>query len=232
MTDYRLLKTQKNEVLLLIQEAGFSPIEFGFEECTEEEEDALGAPIELHFHRLVHQPSNYALLFGKGFVTYSPGANTQESWEARPNWSGMLDSVQRWLGYLKREVEAPDLWAALAEEQELLGAEPAEAVNTPFNAEEQVQVKRAIEEIRVYITATHTLEAEPLAEINRKLDYLIDASTRLGRKDWKIICVGILVTLAIPQLTPSGPGVRELFAIAWHLLRHVLGSVISPPLLH
>ena len=62
MTDYRLLKTQKNEVLLLIQEAGFSPIEFGFEECTEEEEDALGAPIELHFHRLVHKPSNYALL--------------------------------------------------------------------------------------------------------------------------------------------------------------------------
>ena len=228
MTDYRLLKSQKNEVFLLIQEAGLSPFEFGLEECTEENENG----VEFHSHRLVHKPSTYALTFGEGFVTYSPGAKRLTSWEARPNWSGMLEAVQRWLGYLKREVEAPDLWAALAEEQELLGAEPAEAVNTPFNAEEQVQVKRAIEEIRVYITATHTLEAEPLAEINRKLDYLIDASTRLGRKDWKIICVGILVTLAISQLTPSGPGVRELFAIAWHLLRHVLGSVISPPLLH
>jgi len=109
---------------------------------------------------------------------------------------------------------------------------PTEEDNTPFSAKEQVQVKRAIEEIRVYIRSTYSLASEPLATVNRKLDYLIDASIRLSRKDWKIICVGILVTLAIPQLTPSGPSVHELFAFAWHLVRHVLGGVTSHPLLH
>lgn len=103
--------------------------------------------------------------------------------------------------------------------------------NVPFTAEEQVQVKRAIEEFRVYITSTYSLAGEPLAKVNKKLDYLIDASTRLGRKDWKIICIGILVTLAIPQLTPSGSGLQELIGIAGYLLRHVLGGFISPPLL-
>lgn len=110
--------------------------------------------------------------------------------------------------------------------------DPTEEDNTPFSAEEQVRVKRAIEEIRVYIRSTYSLASEPLATVNRKLDYLVDASIRLGRKDWTIICVGIFVTLAIPQLTPSGPGVRELVALAWQLVRHVLGDVTSPPLLH
>jgi hypothetical protein len=110
--------------------------------------------------------------------------------------------------------------------------DPTEEDNTPFNSEEQVRVNQAVEEVRAYICSTYSLSSEPLAKVNRKLDYLIDTSTRLGRKDWTIMCVGILVSLAIPQLTPSGPGVRELFAVAWNLIRHVLGGVISPPLLH
>ena len=111
-------------------------------------------------------------------------------------------------------------------------SDPDGGMNTPFSAAEQVQVKRAIEEFRVYITSTYTLDHEPLATFNRKLDYLIDASTRFGRKDWIILCIGLVMTLASPQLTPSGPSVQELFGIAWHLVRQLLGHVISPPLLH
>lgn len=37
------------------------------------------------------------------------------------------------------------------------------------------------------------------------------------------------ILILIQQPTPSGPGLRELFAAAGHLLRHVLGGVISPP---
>jgi hypothetical protein len=140
--------------------------------------------------------------------------------------------VERWLTYLKREINTPGLWGSLAEERELFSAEPAGAVNAPFNAEEQGQIKRAIDEIRVYITTTYTLAGEPLRRVNAKLDYLIDASTRLGRIDWKNTFVGTLLSLALQHLSPSGPSLRELFAAAGHLLRCVWGSVISPPLLH
>ena len=51
---------------------------------------------------------------------------------------------------------APYLWASLPQENELLSIDPAEAVNTPFTADEQVQIKKTIEEIRAYITSTYT----------------------------------------------------------------------------
>lgn len=226
-TDHRLLKAQRNEVLILVKQADLDPMDFAWEESEQPEDGAT-----LRFHRLVHKPSSYACIFGKGFVEYSPGPNSQESFEMHPDWIDRLAGVNRWLSYLKREVETPDLWASLAQEKEMLGAEPVEAVNTTFNAEEQVQIKQAIEEIRVYISATYSLASEPLATVNRKLDYLIDASKRLGRIDWKNIFVAALITLALERVIPSGSGLRELFGFAGNLLRHVLSGVISPPLLH
>jgi hypothetical protein len=113
-------------------------------------------------------------------------------------------------------------------------AEPAGAVNTPFTADEQVHIKRSIEEIRVYITSTYSLAGKPLAKVNQKLDYLdylIDAATRLGRIDGKNIFVGALVGLILQQVIPSDSGFRELLGAAGHLLRHVLGGIMSPPLL-
>jgi hypothetical protein len=229
--DYRLLKSQKNEILVLIKQADLDPMEFDWEEREETETYSLGE-VTHHFHRLIHKPSGYAALFGENFLSYSPGEQRPQQTENKLNWVGKREAVHHWLMYLKREIDAPDLWASLAQGRELLGAEPVGAVNTPFTADEQVQIKKTIEEIRVYITSTYSLASEPLAKVNRKLDYLIDASTRIGRIDWKNIFVGALLSLALQQLSPSGPGLRELFAAAGHLLRHVLGGVISPPLPH
>lgn len=232
MQDYRLLQSQKNEVFAKITAAGLDPLDFNFEEQRKEERAFAGRTEILLAHRLVHTPSEYAFRFGENWVSYSPGAEAIEELTENLNWAQKMWAVERWLTYLKREINAPDLWASLAQERELLGTEPVGAVNAPFNAEEQAQIKLAIDEIRVYITSTYSLASEPLAKVNRKLDYLIDASTRLGRIDWKNIFVGALLSLALQQLSPSGPGLRELFAAAGHLLRYVLGGVISPPLLH
>ena len=228
--DYRLLKTQKNDILILIRESGLDPMEFVWEENAEVDE--FDDSVTNHFNRLVHKPSGYMAAFIKRFIFYSPGQESPIENGTKIDWIGKLSVVRLWLSNLKREVEAPDLWASLSQEQELLSLEPAEATNTPFTPDEQRQVKQAIEEIRIYITTTYTLESEPLARINRQLDYLIDASTRLGRIDWKNLFVGALISLALQQLPSSGPGVRELIAAAGHFLRHVLGSVLAPPLLH
>lgn len=220
MSDPNLLQSQKNEVLLIIKDSGMNPLEFQLIEGSG------------WLPKVVHTPSGFDFTFSGDSVIFSPGANTVSQEVKQLAWVGKSNALRYWLSYLKREIEAPDLWGALAQEQELFRAEPAGAVNAPFNAAEQVQIKKAVEEIRVYITSTYSLTGEPLAKVNRKLDYLIDASTRLGRIDWKNIFVGALLSLALQQLSPSGPGLRELFAAAGHLLRHVLGGVISTPLLH
>ena len=220
-----LLPSQKNEVLLAIRESGMNPLEFEFTESRRPRSTVTSI-------QLTHVPSKYWFRLHGTIVRFSPGEETSQEQSNELSWTGKIGKLRLWLGYLKREVEAPDLWASLARERELLGVEPAGAVNTPFSAEEQIQAKRAIEEIRIYISSTYSLADEPLAEVNRKLDYLIDASSRLGRIDWKNIVIGALVTLALERVLRSGSGMSDLFGFAGHLLRQLLGGVISPPLLH
>jgi hypothetical protein len=232
MNRYGLLKSQLNEVFEAIKEAGMSPSEFRFTEPEDEHDDQGERFTPDHYPRLLHLPSKYWFRFGDNFASYTPGSESIEQTDDNLIWVGKRAAIRMWLGNLKREIDAPDLWASFSQEDELLSLEPTEAVNTPFSPEEQIQIKVAIEEFRIYITSTYSLSPEPLAKINRKLDYLIDASTRLGRIDWKNLFVGALISLALRQLSPSGPGLRELFGAAGHLLRHVLGGITSPPLLH
>ncbi len=235
MSDNRLLRTQRNDVFRTIRKAGLNPLDFKFSEKEMTQNDgsgSLGGVRTDLCHQVIHEPSGYGCLFALYTVYFSPGDFSLHANQRVLDWDQSISAVSAWLRNLKREIDAPDLWASLTQEMELLGLESSEASNAPFGLEEQAQIKRAIDEIRVYITSTYCLAEEPLRRVHAKLDYLIDASTRVGRIDWKNIFVSSLIALALQQLSATGPGLRELFAAAGHLLRHVLGGVISPPLLH
>jgi hypothetical protein len=219
--DLTLLKSQKNEVLLTIQASGMDPSDF-----------ELSAPASGRGTILTHFPSAYWFFFDENDVSFSPAQEEKQDTFRTLFWKERVSFLKDWLGYLKRELDAPDLWASLVESQELLKVEPAQAVNTPFNAEEQIHIKQAIEEIRVNITSTYSLAHENLIKVNRQLDYLIDASKRLGRIDWKNLFVGALITLALQELAPTGADLRQLLSVAGSLLRSALAGIWSPPLLH
>jgi hypothetical protein len=51
-TDLLLLKSQKNEVFVLVKAVGFDPIEFELEEFEEDEDDFPNETVNLNFHRL------------------------------------------------------------------------------------------------------------------------------------------------------------------------------------
>jgi hypothetical protein len=133
---------------------------------------------------------------------------------------------------MQREISALDLWGSIAEEQSLLDAsEPSTNANTPFTETEQKQIKLALEELRAYITETQTLSLESALRVNAKLDYRISASKQLGRIHWKDIFVSTLIGIAW-QLSLPAPGFHDLFSFAWQIFRRLLGTVLSPPLLH
>ena len=89
MADYRLLKTQKNEILILIQQAALNPMEFEWEELAETENFSHGE-VTIHFHRLLHKPSGYAALFGENFLLYSPGPQGPHERESNIGWIGKV----------------------------------------------------------------------------------------------------------------------------------------------
>lgn len=214
-----LLQSQKNEVFLAIREAGMDPAQFKLHERAD------------FYPQLVHEPSRYSFAFGPDYASFNPGSETQSQVVNKLNWTGKLSILRLWFTYMQREIEAPDLWGSLAEERELMGAEPTEAVNTPFSKEEQGKIRLAVDEIRAYITKAQSLSEDNLRRVNVKLDYLIDASEHLGRVHWKDIFVSTLIGIAW-QLALPAPGFRDLLSFAWQILRQVLGSVLSPPLLH
>ena len=231
-TDHRLIKSQKNEVLILIKQAGLDPMDFAWEEREEHEDEFSTDDSNTNrFHRLLHQPSTYACMFGKNFLSSTPGPNSQESYEIHPDWNGRYAGVQRWLSYLKREVETPDLWASLAQEQELLSAEPTGTTNTPFTPEQLIQIKQGVDQLRTYLTNTYSLAGENLRVVNAKLDYLIHASKELGRVHWKDIFISTIIGIAW-QLALPASGFHDMFRFAGQILRHVLGPITSLPLMH
>jgi hypothetical protein len=155
MSDPNLLQTQKNEVILIIKESWMNPLEFQLIE-------GRG-----WLPKVLHTPSGFDFVFSGDSILCSPGAEKVRQEVSRLNWLGKSEMLRNWLTYLKREIETPDLWASLSQAQELLSSESTEAVNTPFTVDEQVQIKKTIEEIRVYITSTYSLSSEPLVKVNR-----------------------------------------------------------------
>jgi hypothetical protein len=83
---YCLLKSQKNEIFILIKQATLDPKEFEWEEREETESYSHGE-VTLHFHRLVHKPSGYAALFGENFLSYSPGEQIPNQTQGKIGWS-------------------------------------------------------------------------------------------------------------------------------------------------
>ena len=222
MRDHFLLRSQMNEVFREIQKAGFDPVQFTWEEHHAGEGEGL--PV----HRLVHQPSGFFFTFDISDVTYSPGYEARvETLEAR-DWLSKLSKVPVWLRHLKRETDAPDLWSTLSQEKELLTTESSDVGNTPFTTVERDRITLVVNEIRAYLITTDIPSGETFRSVNAKLDYLLDASIRLGRIHWKDIFVSTVIGIAV-QLSLSGDQTHEFLRFTGQLLRQLLGPVLTLP---
>ena len=212
-----------NEVFREILKAGCDPVQFTWEEYH------VGESAGLPLHRLVHQPSGFFFTFEINDVTYSPGYEARvETLEAR-DWLSKLSKVPVWLRHLKRETDAADLWNTLAEEQALLTAESFKVGNTPFTTVERERITLVVSEIRAYLITTDVLSDETFRSVNAKLDYLLDASIRLGRIHWKDIFVSTVIGIAV-QLSLSGEQTHEFLRFTGQLLRRLLGPAFALPL--
>jgi hypothetical protein len=132
--------------------------------------------------------------------------------------------VKQWLKNLERERSAPNFWAQLDKQRELLAAtEPTgdgDEDNSPFNPEEQDQIAAQLNEIKELLVQTHQVDRRALES---RIDYLREASTRMGRRDWLNIFIGTIFGWALNGLVPP-EGVREVLFVAAHGLGHLFGG--------
>jgi hypothetical protein len=137
---------------------------------------------------------------GPSFMRAVSGTHTS-------NWPDTLTNFENWLTTLKRVIETPDLLRDLRRDMELF-ADPADgdSGNTPLSAAEQQAVRTRLSQLRNTAQATYSLSDEQMAALDAKIDYLVDASGRVGRKDWKILVVGGLFQVLLAMAIPSSIG--------------------------
>ena len=190
-----LSKVQANEVFKAVEAAGLSPDEFVW--------DADGNDT-----RLRHRSSGAHFVFGGAaskFVVRHAAGDEQE-WElAKYTWPAVMTSVEVWLREVKRHADTPDLWAELRGHTELLeGVWDDTFENTPITPDEQGKIARQLREFREYVHDTHDLSEQQSADLSEKVDYLVEAASRVGRRDWLMMCVGAIVAyLLVAALPPD-----------------------------
>ncbi len=110
------LKTQKNQLADIIIRNGFKLGNFIWEK--EQSRFIHDGKTKALVHKLKYQLTDYYFIFdytddGQEFTTFSPGENKLVQSVETGSWEQQLYHFARWMEYLKRETNAPDLWAEL-----------------------------------------------------------------------------------------------------------------------
>ncbi len=216
-----LLKSQFNHVFEAIKKSGLDPRDFSWSKGNES--TIPGAQI------LTHKPSKYYFIFDQdeegNRSIYSPGSDCPIQHVGRSSWYGQISSCKQWLSYLKRELEAPDLWSLVASAGEIaLAPTTSEVENTPFTEDEQQYISTQLQEIEKYLQATREIPPDGLARIESRIEYLEDAAKRQGRIDWKNILVGQLLSIAIEAAIPPHL-IQDLFRLASDAFQRLFAGI-------
>jgi hypothetical protein len=218
-----LLKSQANQLFEELTNDGWNPAEFKWEETR-----SPNYGIKFTISRLTHFPSGYYFSFDNvgGFHSvWSPDNEKKSKGADLKSWANQLKRFKEWLGYLKREVESPDLWSAISQESEIAEAAAADESNTPFSVEEKAYILSGITEIKQYLLTAHKLDPEL---VEARLNYLAEAADRVGRKDWINLLLSVLVGIIIQAAVPSDSS-RELFRFVGTVLHKILRSQLALP---
>ncbi len=165
MAKETLLKTQRNDVLSVLRQEGLEPSDFEWRE--EESSEVTGRIVSV----LIHRPSKYSYKFDFVYkammhwhqARYSPGEESHRGFSFNfSEWKEHLEVIRtKWLPNLKREIEAPDLWAAVSQEKQLVEAASSPKVgNTAFTKEELGYISTQLREIKEFLFRTQPLSPQ------------------------------------------------------------------------
>jgi len=94
--------------------------------------------------------------------------------------------------------------------------------NTPFGADELVAIASRIERVKQQTRESPELTAGQISGIEQKLDDLVDASNRVGKKDWLVMLYGTAFGMIVNDMVPAHV-VQGIITTALTGLGHILG---------
>jgi len=227
---YTLLPSQKNEILKIIQEQGleYANFSWGIGEYTTSSEDMLTTGLVDVVHKvpkLIYEDSQFyfqfELLEGQHHCTFSPGREKLFEQKFPRAWQHQKNSVREWTINLKREIEAPDLWAEMEKYKVAFSLTlPEQLLNEPIPTYEAEKISKKLNLLADKIEEQFELTNEQNQFVRSKLNYLADATKRQRSVDWAHTLIGVSLTIAV-GLSLAPDKAKEL----WELMRS-LGEFI------
>ncbi|HBB96526.1 MAG TPA: hypothetical protein DC054_14155 [Blastocatellia bacterium] len=226
MADKTLLRSQKNEVFRLLDDAGIDLRRFTWNQIySPDNASRLVSRLEY--------PDSFFFLFDRGgdnsyYGGFSPAEYERAVGVTAGTWPKLLDAVQRWAVCLKRELEEPDLWATISEEKKLAEGASEGNDNSPLSPNEQQRLAQNIDEIKEFLAHTFALNQEQAKLVNDRFRYLTEASARMGRKDWINLSLSVLMTIIIGLAMPPEAS-RELLRFAGQVFGWLISGQLFLP---
>jgi hypothetical protein len=109
----------------------------------------------------------------------------------------------------------PDLWEQAATMGAALQRSTSQAApNDVFSSDEQRLLTEKLNQLESFVKTTERLRAKQAKQLNEGITYLVDASDRLGRKDWLNTFVGVLFSFVVSGIF-SPNRAQELYSSLW-----------------
>jgi hypothetical protein len=188
-----LPKYRRNDLFEAIQKGGMDPEEFDF---------SVGA----NEATLRHLPSRASFVLRGDVTDYAVrrvagDGPVQE--RTGLSWYRVEEQIGLWLSEVKWHVNMPDLWAELQRKRGLLAAISDDAVeNTPFTDAERQQIAEQLQELKEYVGRTRSLSEPQMRLLDERIDYLVDAAKRVGRRDWLLMLAGVMLSYVLAVELP------------------------------
>jgi hypothetical protein len=218
MKNNTLLSSQRTEIFQSIKATGLNPAEFELTSV----HSAYDYEIEVSY--LAHVRSGYYFKFdfnehtGKRRSFYSPAYQDREGSSTSLDWDAQLSLVDRWLAYLKREIESPDPWESITAETQIIEDANSDTTNLPFTEEEKRSIISGMDELRQYLISNQKFATDL---VEPKLTYLLESSNRVGRKDWLNLLFATMVALLMAAYAPPET-IREVLSYAGQVFHVVI----------
>jgi hypothetical protein len=197
-----LQKWYRNDIIEATQAAGLDPRQFDLSDSGTEArwKHRWSASCFIIGGRAGHYVGQYV-------VGDSPAAWPYEVY----SWDAVKERVTLWLRHVKLDLDTPDLWAELQHEAELLGGSSNKEIeNTLFTPDEQKEIARRLNQLAKDVSHALSLSGAQIQALDEKIDYLVKASSRLGRKDWLNNFIGVTLPFVLAA-TLAPEAARALF---------------------
>jgi hypothetical protein len=217
-------RLERNKLYRAIEESSLDPSEFKL--TTDEAAVTITHNSGSSF---VFAPTTSPFLGGSYAVTAIVEDGGTRYYTLRNGMDEIPGRIVEWANKVKETLEAPDLWAEMRRSRELIAdIQRADSSNTPFTQDEQRQIAAQLQEITKQVKEQFELTKEQTERIEEWRDEVVEAGTRMGRKDWLIYLLGTITALAIAATVPAGVG-EHIFTMVIHALGHLFTGGSEPP---